>query len=178
MHQISGHRPIAGTISAVRVVIAPDCFTGTLTAPQAAEAIAAGWRRHAPDDQLDLCPMSDGGPGFVEALHAALGGQLAPLQVPGPLGEPALAAILYLDGTAYIESAQACGLALIPPGQRDPGRATSLGLGQLMHAAQQAGATRIVVGLGGSGTNDSGAGMLAGLAQAQGLPQAAELLGA
>lgn len=165
-----------GTITGVRVVIAPDCFPGTLTAPQAAQAIAAGWYRHAPDDELDLCPMSDGGPGFVDALHAALGGQLVPIEVPGPLDEPALATILTLDGTAYIESAQACGLALIPAGRRDPGRTTSRGLGHLLHEAAAAGATRIVVGLGGSGTNDGGAGMLAGLAQAQDLPQAAELV--
>ena len=68
----------------MRVLIAPDCFTGTLTAPQAAQAIAAGWRRHAPDDELDLCPMSDGGPGFVDVLHASLGGPLLPVPVTGP----------------------------------------------------------------------------------------------
>ena len=59
----------------MRVLIAPDCFTGTLTAGQAARAVAAGWRRHAPTDQLDLCPLSDGGPGFVEVLHQVLGGR-------------------------------------------------------------------------------------------------------
>jgi glycerate kinase len=153
----------------VRVVIAPDCFTGTLTAPQAAQALADGWRRHAPDDELDLCPMSDGGPGFVDALHAALGGELVPVVVPGPLGEPVPAAILLHDGTAYLESAQACGLDLIPLERRDPGLTGSVGVGVLLAQARAAGARRIVVGLGGSATNDGGAGMLAGLASSLGV---------
>ena len=74
------------------MLIAPDCFTGTLTAPEAAEAMAAGWRRQAPADELELCPLSDGGPGFVDVLHAALGGRLLSVTVTGPLGEPAPAA--------------------------------------------------------------------------------------
>lgn len=164
----------------MRVVIAPDCFTGTLTAPQAAAAIAEGWHRHAPDDELDLCPLSDGGPGFLDALHAAGGGQLVPVQVSGPLGEPALAEILLVTGpdgalTAYLESAQACGLALVPAARRDPSVTTSRGLGVLLHEALRTGATRIVAGLGGSATNDGGAGMLAGLAEAAGVPQAPAL---
>ncbi len=159
----------------MRVVIAPDRFSGTLTAAEAAEAIATGWRRHAPDDDLDLCPLSDGGPGFVEALHRALGGRLIPVEVPGPLGEPALAVFLLTDGpedsdtadhrpTAYLEAAQACGLALVPEGRRDPTTATSRGVGVLIAAALAAGAGRIVVGLGGSASNDGGAGLLAALA--------------
>jgi glycerate kinase len=168
----------------VRVIIAPDCFGGTLTATEAAEAIAEGWRRHAPDDELDLCPLSDGGPGFVDALHAALGGRLIPVQVPGPLGEPALAVVLLTSvsdespeagPTAYIESAQACGLDLIPASRRDPGVTTSYGVGVLIAAALTAGARRIVVGLGGSATNDGGAGMLAGLAAELEIPGAEEL---
>ena len=69
----------------MRVLIAPDKFAGTLTAVEAAEAIAAGWRRQAPDDELDLAPMADGGPGFVDVLHAALGGELLAVTVAGPL---------------------------------------------------------------------------------------------
>jgi glycerate kinase len=155
----------------VRVLIAPDCFSGTLTAPEAAEAIAAGWRAWAPADELDLCPLSDGGPGFVDTLHAALGGRLVPLEVPGPRGEPALAVALLTDGdgregpTAYLEAAQACGLALLAPDDRDPTRTSSEGVGVLIGAALEAGARRVVVGLGGSATNDGGAGMLAGLAR-------------
>jgi glycerate kinase len=161
---------------AVRVLIAPDSFAGTLTAPEAAQALAAGWRRHAPGDELELCPLSDGGPGFVDVLHGALGGRLIPVEVSGPRGEPALAVVLLTqDGTAYLESAQAVGLALVPAGRRDPGPATSLGLGTLMAAALDSGATRLVIGLGGSATNDGGAGMLAGLAAAWQLPGADEL---
>ena len=156
------------------MLIAPDSFNGTLTATEAAEAIAEGWRRHAPGDDLDLCPLSDGGPGFVDALQAGLDGRLIPVEVPGPLGDPALAVILLTeppDGvpTAYLESAQACGLALIPRDRRDPGRSTSLGLGRLLAAALDAGARRVVIGLGAVATNDGGAGMLAGLAAGLGL---------
>lgn len=146
----------------MRVLLAPDCFTGTLTAAQAAEALAAGWADHAPDDELDLCPLSDGGPGFVDVLHRSLGGQLRSLTVPGPLGEDVPAAMLVVDGTAYVESAHACGLHLVPVERRDPTRTTSAGLGALLEAAAEA-AGRVVVGLGGTGTVDGGAGLLAAL---------------
>lgn len=154
----------------MRVLFAPDCFTGTLTAPQAARALAEGWSRHAPDDEPDLCPLSDGGPGFVDALARTVDGTPVEVRVTGPLGEAASATVLVVgratDGgpaTAYLESAQACGLALVPAGGRDPGRTTSAGVADLLAAARRAGAGRIVVGLGGSGTNDGGAGMLARL---------------
>jgi len=168
----------------MRVLIAPDCFTGTLTAAEAATAVAAGWARQAPSDELDLCPLSDGGPGFVDVLHASLGGPLLPVPVTGPLGDPVPAAVLLADPgagggaaagagagapTAYVESAQACGLHLVPADRRDPGRTTTAGLAGLLAAARDAGARRVVVGLGGSGTNDAGAGLLAGLALAAGL---------
>ena len=96
----------------MRVLIAPDKFAGTLTAVQAAEAVAAGWRRHAPDDELDLAPMADGGPGFVDVLHAALGGSLDAVTVSGPHGDPVPAVVLRVGTTAYVESAQAAGLHL------------------------------------------------------------------
>jgi glycerate kinase len=172
----------------VRVLIAPDCFTGTLSAPQAAAAVADGWRRQAPGDELELLPLSDGGPGFVDVLHAALGGELLPVTVPGPLGDPVPAVILLtsapaeeaggdggddgdggLTRTAYVESAQACGSHLVPADRRDPGRATTAGVGRLLGEARAAGATRIVVGLGGSGTNDAGAGALLAAAGAAGV---------
>lgn len=154
----------------MRVLLAPDCFTGTLSAPQAAAALAEGWRRHAPDDVLDVCPLSDGGPGFLEVLAAALpAGRLEAVTVTGPLGEPVPAGLLVVPGadggvTAYVESAQACGLHLVPADRRDPGRTTTRGVGDLLRAALDAGARRVVVGLGGSGTNDGGAGVLAALA--------------
>jgi len=146
----------------MRVLIAPDKFAGTLTAVEAAAAIAEGWRRTAPADQLVEVPLADGGPGFVDVLHAALGGELVDVRVSGPLGEPVDAEVLVVAGTAYVESAQACGLHLVPE-PRDPRGTTSYGVGELLLAARDAGAQRVVVGLGGSGTNDAGAGLLAAL---------------
>jgi glycerate kinase len=145
----------------MRILVAPDKFAGTLTAVQAAEAIAAGWRRQAPGDELDLAPMSDGGPGFVDVLHTALGGSLLAVTVRGPLGVSVPATVLLVGGTAYVESAQACGLHLVVP--QDPMNATTYGVGSAIAAAVDAGARRVVVGLGGSATNDGGAGLLASL---------------
>lgn len=145
----------------MRVLVAPDKFAGTLTAVEAAEAIAAGWARHAPGDEIDLAPMSDGGPGFVDVLHAALGGQLLAETVRGPHDEPVPATLLVVDGTVYVESAQACGLHLT--GGDGAESATTYGVGELLQAAVATGATTVVVGLGGSGTNDGGAGLLAAL---------------
>ena len=144
------------------VLIAPDKFAGTLPAGEAAAAIAEGWRRTAPADQLVEVPLADGGPGFVDVLHAALGGELVDVRVSGPLGEPVDAEVLVVAGTAYVESAQACGLHLVPE-PRDPRATTTYGVGELLLAARDAGALRVVVGLGGSGTNDAGAGLLAAL---------------
>ncbi|MFC4786570.1 glycerate kinase family protein [Nocardioides sp. MAHUQ-72] len=145
----------------MRILVAPDKFAGTLTAVEAAEAVAAGWRRHAPDDELDPAPMSDGGPGFVDVLHAALGGELLAVTVRGPRGDGVPATLLLHGDTAYVESAQACGLHLTGgDGAED---ATTYGVGELVAEAVDAGATTVVVGLGGSGTNDGGAGLLAAL---------------
>ena len=146
---------------AVKVLVAPDKFAGTLTAVEAAVAIADGWRRHAPDDDLDLAPMADGGPGFVDVLHDAVGGKMLATTVAGPFGEPTPATVLVVDGTAYVESAQACGLHLTR-GER-PEEASTRGVGELIVAAVEAGAREVVVGLGGSGSTDGGAGLLAAL---------------
>ncbi|MDF1602702.1 glycerate kinase [Nocardioides sp. YIM 152315] len=145
----------------MRILVAPDKFAGTLTAVEAADAIAAGWRRRAPDDEIDLAPMADGGPGFVDVLHAALGGDLLAVTVRGPHGEPTPATVLVHERTAYVESAQACGLHLT--GGEGAETATTYGVGELVRAAVDAGSSRVVVGLGGSGTNDGGAGLLAAL---------------
>ncbi|RLV49128.1 glycerate kinase [Nocardioides mangrovicus] len=147
----------------MRVVVAPDKFAGTLTAVEAAEAIIDGWTRRAPDDELVAVPMSDGGPGFVDVLHAALGGELLAVTVSGPYEEPVPALVLRVGETAYVESAQAAGLHLVPAQERRPEQATSAGVGELLREAVESGATRVVVGLGGSGTNDGGAGVLAAL---------------
>ncbi len=155
----------------MRLVLAPDCFTGTLTAPQAAAAMAEGWLRHAPDDTVVHRPLSDGGPGFIDALAAGGRGTLLSRTVTGPLGDPVPATLLLVAAeadptgvtSAYLESAQACGLHLVPPQRRDPTRTTTRGVGELLREAVAAGARRVVVGLGGSGTTDGGAGLLAAL---------------
>jgi glycerate kinase len=152
----------------MRVLIAPDKFAGTLTAVEAARAIGEGWARTAPGDELDLAPMADGGPGFVDVLHAALGGRLEAVTVTGPLGEPSPAALLLAGETAYVESAMACGLHLTE--HREPERASTYGVGELVRAAVDAGATTVVVGLGGSGTSDGGAGLLAALGATADVP--------
>jgi glycerate kinase len=148
----------------VRILVAPDEFGGTLTAVEAAEAIAAGWRAAAPGDGLDLAPVSDGGPGFVDVLAAALPrARRVALTVHGPLGAPVEASYLLEGTTAYVESAQACGLHLLAPAERDPAVTTTYGVGELVAAAVEGGAARVVVGLGGSATNDGGAGMITAL---------------
>jgi glycerate kinase len=152
----------------MRVLVAPDAFGGTLTAPQAARAIVEGWQRHAPDDELTTAAMADGGPGFVDVLHEGIGGDLAIVTVRGPVGADVPVTVLHAHGTAYVESAQACGLHLVDP--QDPLNATTYGVGQAVGAALDAGARRIVVGLGGSATNDGGAGLLAALGATADVP--------
>ncbi len=147
----------------MRVLVAPDKFAGTLTAVEAAEAIAEGWRRRAPADVLDLAPMADGGPGFVDVLHAALGGELHVVTVEAVHGEQVPATILRVGSTAYLESAQSCGLHLLQQAGGGSEYATTYGVGELLLAAIDGGATKVVIGLGGSGTNDGGAGLLAAL---------------
>ena len=145
----------------MRVLVAPDKFAGTLTAVEAARAVADGWSCQAPDDDLDLAPMADGGPGFVDVLHEALGGDLVAATVTGPHREQVPGAVLCRGARAWVESAQACGLALTGGDRTES--ATTWGVGELVLQAIGAGATHIVVGLGGSGTNDGGAGLLGAL---------------
>ena len=152
----------------MRVLIAPDKFAGTLSAVEAANAIADGWSRRASEDDLTLAPMADGGPGFVDVLHAALGGELRVVTVRGPLGDAVPVTMLVTDRdagdrTVYLESSQACGLHLVAADRRDPESATTVGVGEALIAALDLSPGRIVVGLGGSATNDAGAGMLATL---------------
>jgi glycerate 2-kinase len=138
-----------------------------MSANEAADAIAAGWREAATTDTVITSPLSDGGPGFVDVVAARVRGTLVELEVSDPLGRPAPAAVLVVDSggrrTAYVESAQACGLHLLQPFERDPSRTTSAGVAALLQAALSAGADRIVVGLGGSGTNDAGSAMIESL---------------
>ncbi|MCO5166449.1 MAG: glycerate kinase [Planctomycetes bacterium] len=150
----------------MRVLVAPDKFKGTLTAEEAARAIAVGLVRGLPGVALDLLPIADGGEGTVDALVEASGGERREVEVTGPDGGRVRAAWGVLgDGrTAVVEAAAACGLGLVAPGRRDPQTATSRGLGDLLLAVADAGLTEVIVGLGGTGTNDGGA----GLAQALG----------
>ena len=151
----------------MRVLAAPDKFRGTLTAAQAASAIAAGWRRERPSDEVDEVPMADGGEGTLDALVAALGGELRSVGVSGPLGDPVDASfgmIVTPSGpTAVIELARASGLALVGETRRNPLRASSRGTGELVLAAAREGAGEILVCLGGSASTDGGAGIAAAL---------------
>lgn len=149
----------------VRVLLAPDGFGSSLTPAQAAAALRDGWLAGAPHDEVTTCPLADGGPGFVETLGATLGGTFEPVTVASPLGDPVPAVLLRDGTTAHVETAHAVGLHLVPVDRRDPSRTTSRGAGDLLLAALP-GAHRVVVGLGGSGTNDAGAGLLAALATA------------
>jgi glycerate 2-kinase len=152
----------------MRVLVAPDAFAGTLTAPEAARAVAEGWARQAPDDQLTTLPMADGGPGFVDVLHNSLGGDVEVVTVSGPLGRPTPVTLLLRDGTAFVESAQACGHPLLD--EPDAWNTTTAGVGEAVAAAVDAGATTVVVGLGGSATNDGGAGLLGALGATADVP--------
>ncbi|MDP9297251.1 MAG: glycerate kinase [Actinomycetota bacterium] len=151
----------------MRVLVAPDKFRGTLTARDAAQAIAIGWRRVRPDDELELVPMADGGEGTLEVLVHAGGGQIVRVRAGGPLGDPVDAPLGLIDAEdgrlAVVESATVSGLALVSEARRDPLRATSAGTGDLVLAALDRGAHRVLVCLGGSATNDGGAGMASAL---------------
>ena len=161
-------------MTGLRVLIAPDCFGDSLTAVEAAEAIASGWRQARPSDTLVAVPQSDGGPGFLDVL-ATRNPRLQRLQsrVDGPLGSPVDAAWVFDPdtATAYLECAQACGLTLLggPPTVSTALAAHSGGVGELIGAAIDRGATTVVVGLGGSSCTDGGRGMvhaLGGLGEA------------
>ncbi|MGI8996885.1 MAG: glycerate kinase family protein [Pyrinomonadaceae bacterium] len=150
-------------MSSVRVVIAPSGFKESLSAEEAAAAIAEGVRRACPEAKITEVPLVDGGEGFCETLVRATGGELRRLQVTGPVGEPIDShfGILGGDGprTAILEMAAAAGLRLVPKDRRDPLQTTTYGVGELIRAALDEGAERILVGCGDSGTNDGGAGL-------------------
>ncbi|MEU0620419.1 glycerate kinase [Streptomyces rubiginosohelvolus] len=150
-----------------RIAIAPSGFKESLSAARVAEAIATGVRRVIPDADLDLIPLVDGGEGTAEALALAGGGRLVPVTATGPVGDPVASHFALLGGpgplTAVVEMAAVAGLALVPPDRRHPGATTTYGVGELIRAALDAGARRILVGCGDSGTSDGGAGALQAL---------------
>jgi glycerate kinase len=145
----------------MKIVIAPDSFKESLSALEAATQIEAGFRAVFPAWTYLKVPVADGGEGTVAALVAASGGRIVGRTVTGPLGEPVEAFFgIAGDGrTAVVEMAAASGLALLPPVRRDPLAATSYGVGELLLAALDAGARKLIVGVGGSASNDGGAGM-------------------
>ena len=149
-----------------RIAIAPDSFKGTLTSAEAAAAIVAGFRRvMPPDTAYDCIPMADGGEGTVDAWLSATGAERVECAAQDPLGRPIRAAYGWResDRTAVLELAAASGLPLLRPDERDPGATSTYGTGLLLRDAIERGARRIVLGLGGSATNDAGAGILEAL---------------
>jgi len=145
----------------MKIVIAPDSFKESLSALEAATQIEAGFREVFPTWTYLKVPVADGGEGTVAALVAATGGRVVGRTVTGPLGAPVEAFFgITGDGrTAIVEMAAASGLALVPQARRDPLAATSYGVGELLLAALDAGARKLIVGVGGSASNDGGAGM-------------------
>jgi glycerate 2-kinase len=146
---------------ALKVVVAPNAFKGSLSAPQAAAAIARGVREALPDAEIVEIPVADGGDGTMEALVSAHHGKFKSVEVEGPLGDPVDATYGLIEGglTGVVELASASGLTLIPTERRDPRRTSTYGFGQLLEAVRAEGVGSIVAGIGGSATNDGGAGM-------------------
>jgi glycerate kinase len=149
----------------MRVLVCPDKFRGTMTARQAAEAIARGWLRDRPSDALDVVPLADGGEGTLDVLAPAGSSDARRVArtVTGPLGDSVDAQFGMRGDVGIVEMARASGLELLSPERRDPTRTTTRGTGELMAAAIDAGARRLLVCLGGSATNDAGVGMATAL---------------
>ena len=147
----------------MKAVVAIDSFKGCLTSKEANQAAAEGIKSISPDAEVIQVPVSDGGEGFMEAFHTAIGGELIEIMVRDPLMRPVSAKYLLKDKLAVIEIAQASGLTLITKEERNPMVATSYGTGQLVADAVRSGAEHIIVGLGGSATSDAGIGMLRAL---------------
>ncbi|MGY1708421.1 glycerate kinase [Geodermatophilus sp. SYSU D00758] len=145
-----------------RVLLAPDKFKGSLPAPEVAAALARGLTRARPDAEVVALPVADGGEGTLAAAVAA-GFTRVPATATGPTGEPVETAWARSGGTAVVEMADASGLARLPGGRTAPRTATSRGTGELVAAALDAGARRVVLGIGGSATTDGGAGLLQAL---------------
>jgi glycerate kinase len=146
----------------VRVVVAPDKFKGSLTAPQVAARVAAGLRRAAPGVEVVQVPVADGGDGTLEAAVSA-GYRRVPVRAEGPTGEPVDTAYAERDGVAVVELADVSGLRRLPGGRLAARAASSYGTGQVVGAALDAGCRRIVLGIGGSASTDGGAGMVQAL---------------
>lgn len=163
----------------MRVVIAPDSFKGCLNANQVAKAMRKGVQRVYPESTIDLIPMADGGEGTVEAILSAVKGVRVKVDVTDPLGRPIEAAYGLIDNgaTAIIEMAAASGLPLLNDSERNPLVTSTYGTGLLIRDALERGVSKVLLGIGGSATNDGGAGLASALGvrlldnQGQVLPQ-------
>jgi glycerate kinase len=160
------HVPAPGSLMA-RALVAPDSFKGTFDAPAVADALArgledTGW-------EADRCPVADGGEGTLELLTGALGGRLETVPATDPLGRPVTCRLGFAGDTAIVEMAQASGLGLVAPAERDAWRASTRGTGELVMAAVAAGAREIIVAGGGSATTDGGRGAIEAIRDGGGL---------
>lgn len=147
----------------MKVVVATDSFKGSLDSLEAGRAIADGVRDFCPDAEVVIVPVADGGEGLLNAVISGGRGTKFKCEVKGPMGLPAVAEWGVCGDSAVIESAQACGLTLVAPDERDPARADSYGVGQLIKEGLSKGHRKFIVGLGGSAVNDGGTGMLRAL---------------
>lgn len=143
----------------MKILVAPDSFKGSLSAQDVAKSLREGILRVAPEIQVDLLPVADGGEGTCAAIVAAIGGEIVKKTVTGPNGNPVEAFLGIAGDMAVIEMAAASGLALVPAGEMRPREATTYGTGELMRYALDAGCKRIIMGIGGSATTDGGTGM-------------------
>lgn len=144
----------------MKVILAPDSYKGCMTAAQVAAAMASALRELHPDWELVELPLADGGEGTVEAVMSALGGNLLQAKVSDPLGRQVTASYGLCGDLAVVEVAEACGLKHLAPSERNPLIASSSGVGELLLAARSQGASRFLIGLGGTATCDGGAGMM------------------
>lgn len=147
----------------MKIILAPDSFKGTLTSLEVIELLIDGCKAHFPEAEIIKLPMADGGEGTVDAFVSALGYEKKTFTVRGPLGAPVLGSIGLSGETAVIEMAQASGLGLLPYQSRNPMYTSTFGTGELMSRALDAGAKKILIGIGGSATNDGGMGMASAL---------------
>ena len=148
----------------MKIILAPDSFKNCLAGHDVAAALAAGLRAGDPELEIEQLPLSDGGEGFLETLYRTLGGRFVAVPAHDPLGRPITARYLRLpDGRAVVETAEASGLERLRPEELDPLRASTYGTGEVLLRALADGARELVIGLGGSATNDGGAGLLQGL---------------
>ncbi len=148
----------------MRVLVAPDSFKGSLDPTAVAQALAAGWRRARPTDEVRLIPLADGGEGTLEAIKASGTDWIElPVHARDPLGRPLPTRFLRRDEAGIVELASASGLSRVAPEERDPMAASTFGTGQVLAAAIGLGVRKVVLGLGGSATTDGGSGLLTAL---------------